>query len=162
MANKDRPVGYKRPPVHSRFPKGQSGNPSGRPKKKRVFLDDAAEIFGTPVTGHANGKEITLPVLQAIFRRTVRNALQGDNAALRRVIELKLMLESKSGQQAEHSAKAGGDAKRKFAMMLGLDPDAVDDHPKAPDPKMEKLKKQTDAMAKAERKRLNREAKGRR
>jgi hypothetical protein len=27
-------VGYGNPPVHSRFQKGQSGNPGGRPKKK--------------------------------------------------------------------------------------------------------------------------------
>jgi hypothetical protein len=26
------PVGYRKPPVHSRFKKGQSGNPRGRPK----------------------------------------------------------------------------------------------------------------------------------
>jgi hypothetical protein len=44
-------------------------------------------------------------------------------------------------------------------MMFGIDPDAIDDRPKAPDPKMEKLKKHANAMAKAERKRLNREAK---
>lgn len=29
----DYEVGYKRPPVHSRFKAGQSGNPRGRPKK---------------------------------------------------------------------------------------------------------------------------------
>jgi len=159
MANKDRPVGFKRPPIDSQFPKGQSGNPSGRPKKKRVFLDDAAEIFGTPVTGHANGKKITLPVLQAIFRRTVRKALKDDNAALRRVIDLMLTLEPAARQQADQKAKAGSDAKRKLMQMAGLDPDAVDDRPKEPNPKFEDQKKRAHAMAKEERKRLIREAK---
>lgn len=29
-------VGYGKPPHHTRFPKGQSGNPGGAPKKKKV------------------------------------------------------------------------------------------------------------------------------
>ena len=161
MANDDSPIGYKRPPVESRFQKGQSGNPSGRPKKRSDFLEDAATIFSAPVTGNANGKPVTLPALQAMIRRTCRNALKGDNAALRRVIELMLTLEPVARQQIEQNAKAGSEAKRKLRQMAGLDPDAVYDGPKKPDPKMEKLKKQADAMAKVERKRLIREAKHR-
>jgi hypothetical protein len=159
MADDDSAVGYKRPPAHSRFQKGQSGNPGGRPKKVPDFLEDAAVILSAPVTGHANGKAVTLPVLQAMFRRMCRNALQGDNAALRRVIDL--MLEPEAHRNAEQKAKSGGEAKRKLAIMAGLDPDAIDDRPKAPDPRMEKLKKQASALAKEERKRLIREAKKR-
>ena len=29
----DFPIGYKKPPLETRFKPGQSGNPSGRPKK---------------------------------------------------------------------------------------------------------------------------------
>jgi hypothetical protein len=161
MANDDSPVGYKRPPAHSQFEKGQSGNPSGRPKKVPDFLEDAAVILSAPVTGHANGKEITVPAAQAIFQSTCRNALKGDNVALRRVIELMLTLEPVAQQQAEQNAEAGREFERKLGQMAGLDPDAVYDRPKAPDPKMEKLKKQADAKAKEQRKRLIREAKRR-
>ena len=159
MANNDSPVGYKRPQVQYRFQKDQSGNPSGRPRKQTDFLDDAAMILSEPVTGQANGKRITVPAAQAMFRRMCRNALKGDNAALRRVIELMLTLEPAARQQADQKAKSGDDVKRKLMQMAGLDPDAIDDRPKAPDPKMKRQKKQANAMAKAERKRLNREAK---
>ena len=161
MPNDDSPTGYKQPPAHSRFQKGQSGNPLGRPKKVPDFFEDAAAILSAPVTGHANGKEITLPAAQAMFRRLCRNALKEDNAALRRVIDLMLTLEPAVRQQAEQNANAGLDAKRKLIRMAGLDPDEIDDSPKEPNPEFEKPKKQADVMAKEERKRLNQEAKRR-
>jgi hypothetical protein len=85
MTSDDSRVGYKRPPVHSRFKKGQSGNPRGRPKKAPDFMEDAAEILGGTVTGQAKGKPITLPAVQAMFRTLCRQALKGDNQALRGV-----------------------------------------------------------------------------
>jgi hypothetical protein len=92
MTSDDSPVGYKRPPVHSRFQKGHSGNPRGRPKKGVDFMDDAAEILGAMVTGQAKGKPITLPAVQAMFRILCNRALKGDNRALRGVIEQMLTL----------------------------------------------------------------------
>jgi hypothetical protein len=161
MADNDNPGGYKRPPAHSRFTKGQSGNPRGRPKKVPNFLEDAAFILNAPVTGHASGKPVTLPALQAMFRRMCQKALKGDNAALRRVIDLMLTLEPAAQQQAEQNANAHSGAKRKLIQMLGGDPDAFEARPKKPNPEMDKLRKQADAMAKEERKRLIREAKRR-
>ncbi len=161
MSNEDKPVGYKQPPVQYRFQKQHSGNPRGRPKKKPDFLEDAAVILSAPVTGNANGKAVTLPAAQAMFRSVCRNALKGDNAALRRVIELMLTLEPAARQQVDQKAKSGDDARRKLMQMAGFDPDAIDDRPKEPDPRMEELKKRVNALAKEERKRLIREAKGR-
>ena len=41
-------VGYGRPPVHSRFPPGQSGNPAGRrkgqPTPNEIFMKEAARL----------------------------------------------------------------------------------------------------------------------
>jgi hypothetical protein len=161
MPSDDSPVGYQRTPVHSRFQKGQSGNPRGRPKKKPDFFEDAAEILGAPVTGQAKGKQVTLPVPQAVFRALCREALKGDNRALRRVINLMLTLEPQARQDIEENAARGQGAKEKFAKLLGLDPDQRDDAPKEPDPKMKELRKRADALAKEEHKRLMREARSR-
>ena len=161
MPSDDSPVGYQRPPVHSRFQKGQSGNPRGRPKKKPDFFEDAAEILGTPVTGQAKGKAITLSVAQAVFRTLCRKALKGDNRALRRVIDLMLTLEPQARQEFEENEADVKGAKEKLAKLIGLDDYETDDAPKEPDPKWKEWRKRADALAKEERKRLMREARSR-
>ena len=154
MANDDSPIGYKNPPVQSRFQKGQSGNPRGRPKKVPDFMEDAAEILGGTVTGQAKGKSVTLPTVQAVFRTLCRQALKGNNQALRRIIELMLTLEPTARDKANEEDTAKREAARKFVRLAGGDPDKIDDSPKEPDPKMKELLKRVDAMVKEERQRL--------
>ena len=45
MAKRDSPVGYGKPPEWSRFKKGQSGNPQGRPKKVQTVATLTKEIL---------------------------------------------------------------------------------------------------------------------
>jgi len=52
----DYKVGYKKPPLHTRFKKGQSANPRGRPRGSKnlsALLDDA---LNEPVVITENGK----------------------------------------------------------------------------------------------------------
>lgn len=161
MTSDDSPVGYRRPPVHSRFQKGQSGNPGGRPKKVPDFMEDAVEILGGTVTGQAKGKSITLPTVQAVFRTVCRRALKGDSQALRRVIELSLTLGSAARDKAEKAKEKDTktrEAPRKFDRLMGADPDKIEQARRKPDPKMEELNKRVEAMVREERRRLMREA----
>lgn len=89
MVNEDDPVGYRRPPVHSRFAKGVSGNPSGRKKAKTPTLHEAAtEVFSKPIVGRRNGRRVSVPPAKLQYRNLCRRALKGEKAALKRVIEL--------------------------------------------------------------------------
>ena len=54
-------VGYGRPPTHSRFQPGQSGNPAGRRKGVRNLMTDVKRMLATPVkvkAGRPYAKEI--------------------------------------------------------------------------------------------------------
>lgn len=74
-------VGYGKPPVESRFQKGQSGNPSGRPKGRRslasIFM---AELYST-LTVEENGQVCKKSKLDLILDRLGLKAAAGDPKA---------------------------------------------------------------------------------
>ena len=47
---KDYKIGYGKPPEHSRFAKGRSGNPKGRPKGRKNLETDLDEMLGEKIT----------------------------------------------------------------------------------------------------------------
>ena len=51
-------VGNKKPPLHTRFTPGKSGNPSGRPKGRSDFDATLLKEFYKPVPATINGKPI--------------------------------------------------------------------------------------------------------
>ncbi len=57
----DYEVGYKKPPKHTRFTKGQSGNGKGRPKGSRNFSADVKDTLKARVglTGAGKRKKVT-------------------------------------------------------------------------------------------------------
>ena len=82
----DYEVGYGKPPLHSRFPKGVSGNPTGRPKGSKnkrsdACLDKLADMIldeaDRQVTVKEGGKQVTMTVMQTIIRSIEANAVKG-------------------------------------------------------------------------------------
>jgi hypothetical protein len=77
-------VGYRKPPRHSQFKKGQSGNPSGR-RKRPGSIEEAIEAeagkmitFTTP-----SGKRGRISPERATIRGLVHKAAKGDIRAAR-------------------------------------------------------------------------------
>ena len=55
-AGGDYEVGYRKPPVHSRFKKGQSGNVKGPPKGAKSFKGLIQKELDAPIIVKTNGK----------------------------------------------------------------------------------------------------------
>src|SRR5258706_706598 len=81
-------IGYRRPPVSGRFKPGKTGNPKGRPKGSRNFLTLLEQELGEPVVINENGKKKTITRMQAMTKRLVTGALQGDTKALMTLVEI--------------------------------------------------------------------------
>lgn len=71
-------IGYGKAPEHTKFKPGQSGNPKGRPKKRRSFVDELAAEMCKPITITENGKKKRITKQQAIVKQTMNKAMSGD------------------------------------------------------------------------------------
>lgn len=75
-------VGYGKPPTATRFRKGKSGNPRGRPKNRRKEIPYDA-VLGQMVTIRENGKERRVTAAEAFLLQLTQKGLAGDSAAAR-------------------------------------------------------------------------------
>ena len=86
----DYTVGYGRPPTHTRFQPGQSGNPAGRrkgqPSVQDLMLREAARLMKVK---SGNGVE-TITKHEVVVRQLWKTAMQGDLAAIRMLMTFML------------------------------------------------------------------------
>lgn len=82
-------VGYKRPPKHSRFKPGQSGNPRGRPKGSKSLPTLVRQALGRKVKLTDRGQTKQVTVLEALLRRLVEVGLvKGELRAIEKLLTL--------------------------------------------------------------------------
>lgn|SRR5215208_5388426 len=78
----DYSVGYGRPPVHSRFRSGKSGNPKGRPRGRRNFGSMLKSVVNEMVSVREGDKVLRVSKLEAAMRSLVVKAIRGDVKAI--------------------------------------------------------------------------------
>ena len=85
----DDKIGYCKPPKHTQFKKGQSGNPSGRRKRDQTVVDPnpMRAVLLEEVETMSKGKKTKMLSAVAVARRFVKMAMNGDHKAARLVFD---------------------------------------------------------------------------
>jgi hypothetical protein len=81
-------VGFGKPPRQTRFRKGHSGNPKGRPRGKRNLATVLAQTLEEKIEVEENGVRKTITKMEAAIKKLVDKAIAGDLAALRQLASL--------------------------------------------------------------------------
>jgi len=100
-------VGYGKPPKKSRFKKGASGNPQGRPKGSlnlRTIIQRALSAGVTVVRGE---QATRVSALEAMVLALLKKSLSGDAKATKQLLEL--WDQHGEGNQSSEGAKLDAD-----------------------------------------------------
>lgn len=74
----DYEVGYRKPPVGTRFAHGVSGNPKGRPRGRKSLRVSLQTILDQKITTRVGDKVRSMSKVEAILSMMVNAALKGD------------------------------------------------------------------------------------
>jgi len=113
-------VGFKRPPLHSRFKAGASGNPAGRPKGSQNLRTLFEKILKEQISLREGAVTKKISKAEAILRGLVIGAMKGD--ARSQVTLFKL---AETTGQFDTAANSGG----QHVTFTWLDPEEVDGAP---------------------------------
>jgi len=81
-------VGPGKPPRHTRFKPGQSGNPKGRPKGSKNFATILQQQLTKKITITVDGKPRRMTVQEVIARRLATDSMKGTTKAMELLIRL--------------------------------------------------------------------------
>jgi hypothetical protein len=81
-------VGYKRPPQHSKFKPGQSGNLKGRPKGALNLETDLMQELSEKITIREGERCLKVSKQRALLKSMVAKGLKGDTRAAGLVLQL--------------------------------------------------------------------------
>src|ERR1700736_1478465 len=110
---RDYAIGYCKPPVHTQFRKGVSGNPRGGPRgttaarARELALKEAYRL----VTVREGDKIMRLPIVQAVLRSQLALAVKGHSPAQRsalaaiHALEYDVALEAEAAREKAEAAR---------------------------------------------------------
>jgi hypothetical protein len=134
-------VGRGRPPKHSRFKPGTSGNPRGWPKRKVSALGEITDdVFKTPVEYRDDGRLKKATRHELSLKAMVKDALNGDIAATEMLLRLRSRAEAgEIGVQRivvdnwlpDHPGQTGEQKSRRHMNEADLDSSGGQERPSA-------------------------------
>jgi hypothetical protein len=100
----DEDVGYGKPPKSTRFKKGQSGNPKGRPKGTKNIASIVGQVCRERVRVKGeNGGAYYMTKMEAIMKQLTNQAARGDMKATRMFFAMLDMFPEIKGPEPEES-----------------------------------------------------------
>ena len=109
MTNDTNPVGYKKPPKHTQFKPGQSGNPKGRPKSVKNLATDLEEELSQKITVTEGKKQQETTKQRAMLKSLFAKALKGETRAAGVLLNLIIGLEQAKSAAGESEVLSEAD-----------------------------------------------------
>ncbi len=111
-------VGNKRPPLHSRFKSGISGNPNGRPKDRPkgypILNQTLTKELSKSVSATVNGKPVTATNGEPLAVSLVKNAITKGPAAMALLLKVIQQLEPEAAAaEARKKGRVRRNARRR-------------------------------------------------
>ena len=131
-------VGYGKPPVKGRFVKGKSGNPRGRPRKRKKAEvassnTSARDIFlqmaDQKIKILENGEPIEIKIIEAAHRMLGVRAVKGDVKAIRFFIEEYIHHRDNKQSEIENNHQVWRDFIKNFDEIKAKTPEKLKDLP---------------------------------
>nr|WP_166177855.1 DUF5681 domain-containing protein [Altererythrobacter segetis] len=88
LDQRDYEVGYKKPPKHTRFRPGQSGNSKGRPRKAKGLNTLVRETLGGKIAVRTGEGTKRISRIEAVLQKTLEQAMKGNPRAQLELIKL--------------------------------------------------------------------------
>jgi Family of unknown function (DUF5681) len=113
-------VGYGKPPEHTRFKPGQSGNPKGRKPGSRNVMTLLEQTLFDTVKVRENGKVRRVPAIQACLLNLRNQAIKGDSKAQDRFIRLATIYHSAQPESSSATTPQAVDRATDLALLQEL------------------------------------------
>ncbi len=92
----DYEVGYGKPPMHTRFKKGASGNPKGRPKGSKNLATLLEKKLKQRVVVTEGGRRRSITKQEAMVKHLVNKAVSGDRPLMQLLLGEMRLLETRA------------------------------------------------------------------
>jgi hypothetical protein len=93
------PVGYAKPPRHSQFKPGQSGNKAGRSKRSNAIKTLVLEELDERIDIREGNREKTITKQRALIKAMVAKAIKGDMRAASLLLAMVIPLQDAAAAQ---------------------------------------------------------------
>jgi hypothetical protein len=106
---RDYEIGYKKPPEHTRFKKGHSGNPRGRPRGAKNLATLVGQALDQKVSVTEQGRRRKVTKREAIITQLVNRSAQADLKATQILLGLIQDIERRAGASTEPASLSEAD-----------------------------------------------------